>query len=411
MGAIKELLAQQDSTEPWQADLGLAGGAVLLILPLYLIVAQSLDYSTRELCVSATTSLIAFLSITVRRSHPIAFVLITTLALFTQVMFVSKPGAGSLVVPLAGYTLARWVPGKKARLVLVLGVIGAILGPLRWIVIPYGYDNWLALATAGLAAAVCFALVITPYALGRRGLETAITQEKLREAEAEHYRAMLQEREHEARATETRIRTEIARELHDVVAHSLSVLIVQAEGGYALATKKPEAAQAALATIAVAGREALAEIRRVVAVMRDGDNLELKPYAPLPVLADIPRLVENAGAKLTVVGKRPVIPPALALAAYRVVQESLTNVLKHAGPDADPQVIVTYTETGMHLEIIDSGLGVRSKSDGRGFGHQGMVERLSAYGGTIQFGPSGSKGYRVHAWLPLPPAAPGKNPS
>jgi signal transduction histidine kinase len=186
-----------------------------------------------------------------------------------------------------------------------------------------------------------------------------------------------------------------------VVAHSLSVMVVQAEGGYALAAKKPEAAQAALRTIATTGREALGEMRRIVAVLREGDT-ETQPFAPLPTLVDLPRLVENTGAALTVTGEMPDVPPALALTAYRVVQEALTNVLKHAGRDADPRVTVAYTKTGIDLNILDSGLGAEATTDGRGHGQRGMVERLSAHGGTIEVGPEDDKGYRVHAWLPLP---------
>jgi signal transduction histidine kinase len=142
-------------------------------------------------------------------------------------------------------------------------------------------------------------------------------------------------------------------------------------------------------------------MRRIVAVLREGDT-EAEPYAPLPTLVDIPRLVEKTGASLTVTGELPEVSAALGLTAYRVVQEALTNVLKHAGAGADPRVHVSYTSKGIDLDILDSGLGARATTDGRGHGQRGMVERLSAHGGTIEVGPEEDKGYRVHAWLPLP---------
>jgi signal transduction histidine kinase len=225
-------------------------------------------------------------------------------------------------------------------------------------------------------------------------------REALLDAETEHFRILLSEREHEARAIEARTRNQIARELHDVVAHSLSVMVVQAEGGHALAAKKPEAAAKALATIATTGREALGEMRRIVAVLREGDAEADTPYAPLPTLRDIPRLVEKTGATLTVEGDLPEVNATLGLTSYRIVQEALTNVLKHAGREANPQVTVRYLPDAIDLEIVDSGLGSKATTDGRGHGLRGMAERISAHGGTIEVGPR-DHGYRVHAWLPL----------
>jgi signal transduction histidine kinase len=325
-------------------------------------------------------------------------------ALLVQVFLVRTPTVGILVVPLASYTVARWVPGLRARSVVVLGAIGSVLGPLRWIVQQYGSNDAIVTVAAILASGVCVGLVITPYAIGRRARDMSRARESLLDAETEHFRILLSEREHEARAIEARTRNQIARELHDVVAHSLSVMVVQAEGGYALASKKPEAAAKALGTIATTGREALGEMRRIVAVLREGDAEAETPYAPLPTLRDIPRLVEKTGATFTVDGTPPEVSASLGLTAYRVVQEALTNVLKHAGAGADPRVSVTYAPDSIDLEVVDSGLGSRASTDGRGHGLRGMAERISAHAGTLTVGPGSEKGYRVHAWLPLEPS-------
>ena len=399
-----------DAHDGWRVDLAIALLSTVLLLVPYVVLDRLYDYANTALPVAATTSLIAFLSIAVRRSFPWTFMWITVIVLAVQVIVVPTPTVAIAVVPLVAYTIARYVSGLRARIIVVLGAIGAVLGPLRWIVLPVGFGQPGVALAAILASGVCVGIVITPYGMGRRARDLVNARETLLEAEAEHFRTLLSEREHEARAIEARTRNQIARELHDVVAHSLSVMVVQAEGGYAVAAKKPEAAAAALGTIATTGREALGEMRRIVAVLRD-DSAESEPYAPLPTLVDIPRLVEKTGATLTVTGETPEVPPALGLTAYRVVQEALTNVLKHAGTGADPRVTVAYTDRGIDLDIIDSGLGARATTDGRGHGQRGMVERLSAHGGTIEVGPEDDKGYRVHAWLPLTPSSPGRIPT
>jgi signal transduction histidine kinase len=408
MNVIEAVRAFKASNDDWRADFLGAGLAIVLGLVPYVILDLLFDHSQTNLTAAAATSLIAFLAISVRRTFPLVFMWVAAAALLSQVALVPVPAIGILVVPLAAYTVARGVPGRTARLVVVLGAIGAVAAPLRWVVQPLGFGKPAVTLMAILLSVVCVSLVVTPYGMGRRARDMANAGETLRHAEVEHFRTLLSEREHEARAIEARTRNQIARELHDVVAHSLSVMVVQAEGGYALSAKKPEAAAAALATIATTGREALVEMRRIVAVLREGDAEESEPYAPLPTLGDIPRLVEKTGATLTVSGQRPEVSAALGLTAYRVVQEALTNVLKHAGADADPQVAVSYKRDGVDLEIVDSGLGAQATTDGRGHGQRGMAERLSAHGGTIEVGPRGDEGYRVHAWLPLSASGSGR---
>jgi signal transduction histidine kinase len=401
MSVVEAVRTFRDAHDDWRVDLILAGASIALLLVPYVILDDLFDTVGTNLPLASSTSLIAFIAISVRRAFPMFFLGITAAVIIVQVILLPGPTVALAVLPLVAYTVARWVPGLKARLVVVFGAMTAVAGPVRWIVLPVGFGQPGVALAAILASGVCVGIVVTPYALGRRARDVVYAQETLLEAEAEHFRTLLSEREHEARAIEARTRNQIARELHDVVAHSLSVMVVQAEGGYALASKKPEAAQAALRTIATTGREALGEMRRIVTVLREGDA-EAEPFAPLPTLVDIPRLVEKTGASLTVTGERPDVPPALGLTAYRVVQEALTNVLKHAGADADPQVTVAYGKTGIDLEIIDSGLGAEATTDGRGHGQRGMAERLSAHGGTIEVGPEDDRGYRVHAWLPLP---------
>lgn len=407
MRLLKRFEIPGATREDWIADATLAALSIVLGLVPYLVMAWLFDArQTPEMMFwSAVTSLVAGGAIVIRRSYPLLFMGTAALALLVQVVFVPTPTVAILVVPLASYTVARLVPGLASRSVVVCGAVGAVLGPIRWISLPYGNTSASAFA-AILAAGVCVGLVITPYAMGRRARDVAAARDALLEAEAERYQILLSEREHEARAAEANARNQIARELHDIVAHSLSVIVVQAEGGRRLATKQPEAAGETLATIATTGREALSEMRRIVSVLRAGDE-EPTAYAPSPGLEDIPAMVEKTEARLVVDGEPPTVVAGLGLTAYRVVQEALTNVLKHAGPGADPVVTLSYRSDEITIDVSDSGIGARATSDGGGHGLRGMEERVGSHGGRLVAGPR-ERGYQVRAWLPVRAPEPGR---
>ena len=337
-------------------------------------------------------------SLPMRRDHPLLMMTLVALGGAIQFIFVPFPVLSIFIVPIASYSVARWVDGHQSRWVLWVGALGSVIGPMRWqLTITAGYDP-----TSGTpwVLLICAGLVLTPYAVGRRLRESALIDSQQRIAKAQRYRAILAEREQQARVAEERTRNEIARELHDIVAHSLSVMIVQAEGGKALATKKPEKAPEVLDTIAETGREALVEMRRIVGVLRQDTDAD---YSPSPGLAEIPELVEKSGVKVTftVTGQEPVVSQALGLVAYRVVQEALTNVLKHAGPGAHASVTLAYSPTAIHVEIVDDGYGDAVQGDGRGHGLQGMRERVTSMGGRLSAGPRKEGGFCVMAKLPV----------
>lgn len=345
-------------------------------------------------------------ALTVRRENPLVMMAIIAAGAFTQFLFVPFPVLSILTIPVASYTVAHWVAGHEARLVLWFGAAGAFLGPTRWrgaLTADYDPSTGAPWVLWFLAVTVCAGLVLTPYAIGRRIREAALIESQQRIAKAQRYRSILAEREQATRVAEERTRNEIARELHDIVAHSLSVMIVQAEGGKALATKKPEKGIEVLDTIADIGRDALVEMRRIVGVLRQ-DPEEGADYSPSPGLADIPELVDRSGDRITlkVSGRPPEVSQALGLTAYRVVQEGVTNVLKHAGPAARASVIVRYGAASMTIEVVDDGHGGAVQGDGRGHGLQGMRERVTSMGGTLETGPL-EEGFRVRAVLPLGP--------
>lgn len=204
------------------------------------------------------------------------------------------------------------------------------------------------------------------------------------------------------RADEERLR--IARELHDVLAHSISVINVQAGVGLALLDSDPEQARTALTTIKAASKEALGEVRQVLDTLRTPGDV---PRAPAPGLDRLPELVEQAAAAgLTVavstVGTPSALPPGADLAAFRIVQEALTNVVRHSG-SRTARVRIAHGSGSLELTVDDDGPATGTEAGGSGNGLAGMRERAAALGGTIEAGTRPDGGFRVHAVLPVRP--------
>jgi signal transduction histidine kinase len=217
------------------------------------------------------------------------------------------------------------------------------------------------------------------------------------------------EREERARRAVLDERVRIARELHDVVAHHVSVMGVQAAGAQRVLRSDPQRATAALAAVEQSGREAVSELQRLVGFLRDGETAQ--STQPQPTLGDLDRLVASSGipARLQWIGRSRPVPSSVALSAYRIVQESLTNVLKHAGP-VQTTVLVTYTTDALQVEVRNergalNGTGARSgegvvngAASGRGL--LGMRERVAMLGGRFDHGVAEGGGYRILAVLP-----------
>jgi signal transduction histidine kinase len=197
-------------------------------------------------------------------------------------------------------------------------------------------------------------------------------------------------------------RARIARELHDVIAHDVSVMVVQAQGAARVLEGEQPEVRAALAAIESTGREAVDEMRRLLGVLRRSD--EEMAFAPQPSLTALDALVtavREAGlpVALEIVGDPVALPPGVDLSAYRIVQEALTNALKHAGP-ARARVVVRYAADAVELEVSDDGVGV-AEAPGTGHGLVGMRERVALYGGDLQAGRLREGGWTLRARLPL----------
>jgi signal transduction histidine kinase len=394
----------------WVLDAALAAGLGLLTVPAYGIRGFT-SYPSAGQLVHALGPLVAAIlmigSLVFRRHSPLLTLAGVTFAGLLQLVFSDQPMVTLVAIPVVAYSVARWVPGQPARIVLVVGAVGSVLGPVRWILPDLGNPSARQLIWLALAWFVCMGLVITPYAIGRRVRESSEAHQDRVAAAEERYRTALLERDQETRLAESRARTQIARELHDIVAHSLSVMIVQAEGGKALAAKKPEAATQALTTIAETGREALSEMRRILGVLREGPEPGRQAdFAPAPRLTDIPELVARTSdrVQLAVHGQPPRVPQAMELTVYRVVQEALTNFLKHAGPQATAMVTITYGMREIAIDVLDNGVASPSVvPQNPGHGLRGMHERVSSMGGRLLTRARPSGGFQVTAVLPIRP--------
>jgi signal transduction histidine kinase len=233
----------------------------------------------------------------------------------------------------------------------------------------------------------------------------------------ERARRLEAERDQQAVSAAAEERARIAREMHDIVAHSLSVIIAQADGGRYAGQAEPAAAVRSLTTIAETGRAALVDMRRLLGVLRTDEPDEpddvptgrlpaLRPQPAVDEVADLVDQVRASGLEVSMVrmGTPRTLPPGTGVAVYRICQESLTNVLKHAGPAAHATVLLQWGARSLILEVNDDGRGAAAADDGAGQGAVGMRERAAMLGGTLTLGPRPGGGFRVRTEIPIPPA-------
>ncbi|MET9019767.1 sensor histidine kinase [Actinopolymorpha sp. NPDC004070] len=393
-----------------------------------------------------------------RRRYPMRVFLVVTLACLAQVLFMRSPIGADVAFLFALYSASAYSRQTAARVgALLVGAVGSFLGPVDWGLFTYSSRGALDVLLPGLVLLAMVALVWTFGDLMRtRRAYVGELEERARRLEFE--------RDQQARLARSAERARIARELHDVIAHSLSVVVAQADGGLYAGAKDAEAARTALATIGKTGRQALAEMRRLLGVLRtdsapsivsgepagawpeglpyarsdtrpdgwsyarsghrfdpgpDGDagpgRGTVRPIAaepagpdlsPQPSLAQLPDLIEQVRAsglpiEVQVDGHERPLTGGTELAAYRVVQEALTNTLKHGGPRTSATVRLRYDQDRLRIHVLDDGRGGAAHGDGNGHGILGMRERVAVYGGLLRAGPRIGGGFEVLAEIPL----------
>ncbi|MFE2378463.1 sensor histidine kinase [Streptomyces sp. NPDC059398] len=345
-------------------------------------------------------------AVALRRRVPEAMLLLVTVLGVAQLVFDISAGPADFAMLVLIYTVAA--DGKRwaSRFALIGGLCAGTLAQLRWHEGPT--PTWVQQTVFTMVATVPFVLA---WVLG----DSARTRRAYFAQLEERASRLEREREAQSKVAVAGERARIARELHDVVAHNVSVMVVQADGAAYVLDASPDQARQALETISSTGRQALAEMRRLLGVLRTGDAPESGEYVPQPDVQQIEDLVEQVRvAGLTVdfrvEGTPRPLPSGVELTAYRIVQEALTNTRKHGGPDVGASVRLVYFDDGLGLLVEDDGRGAAHElyqdggADGQGHGLIGMRERVGMVGGTLDAGPRPGGGFRISALLPLKPA-------
>ncbi|MFD0398685.1 sensor histidine kinase [Kitasatospora sp. NPDC059811] len=323
------------------------------------------------------------------------------------------PAASSLAYLVFAYTGAAFGQKWTSRLALVAGLAA---GPLVfWQLHPLktvanGAGDYHTRPYSFGEAALITLLMSTPFILcWAWGRLTRVRRAYLTELEDRAAR-LERERDAQSKVAVAAERARIARELHDVVAHNVSVMIVQADGAAYVLDNSPQQAKEALGTIASTGRQALVEMRRLLGVLRTADTAE--EYVPQPGVEELPELLEQvrtAGLQVDYAtsGHPRELPRGVELTVYRIVQEALTNVRKHGGPDVHARVAVDFGERELAVLVEDDGRGSTDEqlavggADGLGHGLIGMRERVGMVSGSLDVGPRPGGGFRIRAILPL----------
>jgi signal transduction histidine kinase len=365
---------------PFAIDAVLA--AVLGVLVLSEVFTSG-GYLTGSKWVYIPVALLMTVPLAWRRRAPLVVVALVMSAFAAQSLILDPtPTPDIELVPalVAVYTVAAqgegWVPYAGGAMGIVSGLIWLGLGDFLLPTVMFG-GAWIA---------------------GR----LVQKRQLYAQAFAERARVLELEREVNVRVAAAEERVRLARELHDAVGHSVSVMVVQAGAErLALGGERPSTREALLA-IERTGREALAEMSRLLGILRkDGEGLALAPRPSLGQVEALVATIRETGlaVELRVEGDRKPLPPAVDVSAYRIVQEALTNVVKHAGP-ARASVVVRYGRGAVEVQVTDDGLPA-TNGDGLGYGLAGMRERVELHGGTFEAGKRAEGGFAVRATLPL----------
>jgi signal transduction histidine kinase len=328
-----------------------------------------------------------------RRRFPTATLAIVTAAFMVERGLNYPQTWAYFGIAFALYTVGAEVRFRRSR--LVAGTV--ILLSVAWTAVgTVAYDiPWT--AVAGVALYLTFPWLI--------GVESRRREQRALDLEARAIRAEMTT-EQEATEAVQRERARIARELHDVVAHEMTVMTVQASAAERVVESDPEQARLSMKLVGESGRRGLTEMRRLLGLLRYSDDLQLDPQPGLDSLEALAAQLNEAGqsVQMEITGSRRTLPAGIDLNAYRIVQESLTNTARHAGPGATATVVVTYDDVTLDIDILDDGRGAAQGLEAADSGHGliGMKERVSLLDGSLSTAPRVGGGYRVHATIPIP---------
>jgi signal transduction histidine kinase len=371
---------------PWRG-LALDVGPIVGLIVLALVTADGVG--TKELA----AQLLVILPLLARRRWPFPVLVVVAIASIATSMSLGTPWVPVTAVALASYTVGEQAADRLTSAMEAIAVAGLIA---------FGFIVQDAQTVEALV--IPFAVVVPSWLAGDM-LRTRAVATAAREAEA---RRAIRETEDRLRAAAAEERRAMARELHDVVAHGVSVMLIQSGAARQVVYTSPDRAEEALLTVEATGREAMAELRRLLGILNEeGEATGLAPQPGVDQLAALVERVRDAGlpAELAIDGPRRPLPASLDVTVYRIVQEALTNALRYARRAAT-LVRVSYEPDQLRLEILDDGPTVSADvAEGSGRGLVGMEQRAALVGGRLEAGPRLGGGYAVRAWLPLEPDA------
>ncbi|SEG88359.1 Signal transduction histidine kinase [Actinacidiphila yanglinensis] len=377
--------------------------AVVLLVACALWIAVDGSVSTMERLAAIPLSIALAFVVALRRRAPERLLLVALAVGLLQLAAGVRTNPGDAAFLVIIYTCASNGKRWSSRLALTAGLAAAPLSMLRW----PPHSEYSTIWTTLLQTFFLTVIFALSWVVGDRLRTRRAYYAELEERAARLHR----EREAQSKAAVAAERARIARELHDVVAHNVSVMVVQADGAAYVLDAAPDQAKQALTTISTTGRQALAEMRRLLGLLRAGDDAggEYVPQPGVDQLADLIDQVRGAGlpVRFEVAGQARPLSSGVELTAYRIVQEALTNVRKHGGDGASASVLLGFGDAKLDLLIEDDGRGARRElyaqggPDGLGHGLIGMRERIGMVGGTLDAGPRPGGGFRISAVLPL----------
>lgn len=406
-GGLRALVAAFDPGEPHQVrgpfarwPHGTDGALVLVVFCSSLIaVAVSAlddgeDFTAAAVADRPTGAVLllalAAVSLWWRRSHPIAVTAVVLAVLIVWAL--ADYGDGQdLALAVAVYSVGRYTVNHRRSLAAVTAAIAIALA------------GTVVDGNQRIDIAPAVILTVLPWYIGRRirnrGDYLTLLQDRNERLQAEQLAR--------ARQAVSDERTRIARELHDVVAHQVSMMTVQAGAARTIAARDLGAAVEAMGDVERAGRQALGELRHLLGVLR-AEALDDDHLGPQPGLGDVPALVDHlahTGAEVScdLAGVPEHLSAALDLSAYRIIQESITNVIRHAGPEPAVHITVAVVGDRLEIDVTNTTDGSSARLPASGFGIAGMRERVAVLGGTLTAGPQSPGHHRVHASLPLEP--------
>lgn len=350
------------------------------------------DGVPRDVPLPASLTLTAVMCVPLiwRRRWPRAVFALICLAAFVQWLTWINLATTDVAVFVVMYTVATQCVLRWSLAALAIVEAGMLMETAR--LVSLEQDQWS--GTASYAVVIAGIWLSGMYVNTRRKYTLSLEERALR---------LERERDAQAEVSAASERARIARELHDVIAHSISVMVIQADGASYAVDTDTERAKRATQAIGNIGRQALTEMRRMLGVLREGDaNATLAPQPGVEQLPDLIQQTRTAGlpVEYAVSGEPLPLPAGLELVVYRIAQEALTNVMKHAGPSATAHVSLDYGDLSIQVRVRDDGRGT-TFSDGRGHGLVGMRERATVYGGEVRAAPVAGGGFEVVAWLPV----------